>query len=107
MFNRFHALVAGLFGAAATGGPYAFGVYSAALTKHWGLSGAQMGTITLVQYLGGLFSWVGGMVNDRIGPCRRVRSLELLFLLPPLPSSPRLILKICNHITKRPVPTMP
>ncbi len=65
--NRMIALVACFFVVALTSGNYAFSVYSGALKHSLKLTQDQTDSIATYPYIAGLFTWLPGMLNDRVG----------------------------------------
>eukprot|EP00756_Hemistasia_phaeocysticola_P064074 Hpha_TRINITY_DN7518_c0_g1::TRINITY_DN7518_c0_g1_i1::g.19157::m.19157 len=65
---RYLALGAALLASGSTGCTYTFGVYSGGLKHKFDLSQTQIDTIGQITFLGGIFTFLTGMVNDRLGP---------------------------------------
>lgn len=66
--NRMMALVACFFVVALTSGNYAFSVYSGALKHSLKLTQDDTDSIATYPYVAGLFTWLPGILNDRVGP---------------------------------------
>ena len=65
--GRLLAFVAGMFVVSLTSGNYAFSVFSGALKHTLDLSQEDLDSIGVYPYLAGLFTWTGGVLNDRCG----------------------------------------
>eukprot|EP01065_Artemidia_motanka_P007331 TRINITY_DN1362_c4_g1_i1.p1 TRINITY_DN1362_c4_g1~~TRINITY_DN1362_c4_g1_i1.p1 ORF type:complete len:585 (+),score=192.53 TRINITY_DN1362_c4_g1_i1:67-1821(+) len=64
---RYASLGAALLASGATGVTYTFGVYSGGLKKKFDLSQSQVDTIGQFTFLGGVFTFITGMANDKFG----------------------------------------
>lgn len=66
--SNIHQLTCAFLAALTTGGTtYAFGLYGDALKKSLHLSQPQLDTISTANFCAGLFSWIPGLVVDKMG----------------------------------------